>query len=948
MKCPTVFDFGGKLTCALPSLTTGDSSDKSVSYDIDHVYPAVFNDGTPEIIVYGEIGTEEFSKAHNQMVELTNAGKVKYILRHFISNRADNKVRISGYGVELQIKSTEYKAQDDKELKSDDSDDSGEETEEEVEGFLFNTLKSLHPEKIEKLAEMKQHLLDLNNDMAPMKVWQLQDLSMQAAQRIMASPEEERLKVMADLANNFPAHARSLSKTSVPKDLKKEVKKNSDIFYSTINVQPNDAALFINGQQFDMDYTDIFTIMDTIKSEERVLGGLGAIGLTAKQTQSLMTLDLGSKQQTYGVDVRDSAVHWINDIEKDKLYKGWPGTVQELLRPTFPGMLRSIKKNFFNIVVMCDPAKSESKPVLKLVESFYVHRAPTRIGLVFSVDTDLEKTGENDAGVAIVNAFNYISTNKEPYDALAFITDVYSKGEDSEDVSLSEVRETFMDSYGADVKMDDVFGEDSEYDVGRSLSEDFIIRSGLGSLPQVLMNGVPFEQKYLTSEDFEEQLLTTIMKETQVLQRAVYKNQLTDSMDILDYLMQRENIMPRLNHRILSSSTSPVIALAGHQEAGLSLDSFSGLDKRSMGATMAMHLPYLVGKESSKISKLRMVTVWVVVDLETPVGRAVAKSAVSHVKSTNQMRVGLIHNTPNPGMISKAAEAAVRNLGSSAACSLLSKILKEDTAKKQMDDLDEELFKIHRIFVKNVLAFDESKIGMITNGKVIGPLDDNEELTNNDFDLLEKLTMSQYGEKLVQAFHNHLDVNAPEISDQAMLIAGLLTSRPAGKPRQEVTYRSDQHSVIPLQPRFADRPAFDVVAVVDPISRGSQKISPVLLVLQQVINAKIRVFLNCVDKHSEMPNKSFFKQVLEPSVSFNDDSSLSAGPKAVLHNIPEQPILTLNMHTPDNWLVEPVKSVYDLDNIKLESIDSAVTSEWELGSLLLEGHCFESGSGNPP
>jgi len=969
MNCPTVFDLGGKLTCGLPDIKP--AADKSISYDIDHVYPSVYNDETPEVIVYGEIGTAELSEAHNQMVELANAGKVKYILRHFLSKRSDTKVRLSGYGVELQIKSTEYKAQDDKELKSDDSDDSGEETEEEVEGFLFNTLKSLHPEKIEKLAEMKQHLLDLNNDMAPMKVWQLQDLSMQAAQRIMASPEEERLKVMADLANNFPAHARSLSKTSVPKDLKKEVKKNSDIFYSTINVQPNDAALFINGQQFDMDYTDIFTIMDTIKSEERVLGGLGAIGLTAKQTQSLMTLDLGSKQQTYGVDVRDSAVHWINDIEKDKLYKGWPGTVQELLRPTFPGMLRSIKKNFFNIVVMCDPAKAESKPVLKLIESFYVHRAPTRIGLVFSVTTDLDKTGDNDAGVAIANAFNYISTNKEPYDALAFITDVYSKGEDSEDVSLGEVRDTFMDSYGADVKMDDVFGEDSEYDVGRSLSEDFITRSGLGSLPQVLMNGVPFEQKYLTSEDFEEQLLTTIMKETQVLQRAVYKNQLTDSMDILDYLMQRENIMPRLNHRILSSSTSPVIALAGHQEAGLSLDTFSGLDKRSMGATMANHLPYLVGKESSKISKLRMVTVWVVVDLETPVGRAVAKSAVSHVKSTNQMRVGFIHNTPNPGMISKAAEAAVRNLGSSAACSLLSKILKEDTAKKlmdgkkkladydipgvemndfikQMDELDEELFKIHRIFVKNVLAFDESKIGMITNGKVIGPLDENEELTNNDFDLLEKLTMSQYGEKLVQAFHNHLDVNAPEISDQAMLIAGLLTSRPAGKPRQEVTFRSDQHSVITLQPRFADRPAFDVVAVVDPISRGSQKISPVLLVLQQVINAKIRVFLNCVDKHSEMPNKSFFKQVLEPSVSFNDDGSLSAGPKAVFHNIPEQPILTLNMHTPDNWLVEPVKSVYDLDNIKLESIDSAVTSEWELGSLLLEGHCFESGSGNPP
>eukprot|EP00090_Calanus_glacialis_P019622 TRINITY_DN3011_c0_g1_i1.p1 TRINITY_DN3011_c0_g1~~TRINITY_DN3011_c0_g1_i1.p1 ORF type:complete len:1524 (+),score=468.92 TRINITY_DN3011_c0_g1_i1:46-4617(+) len=969
MKCPTVFDYGEKLSCSLPTLNGAAS--KSVGYDIDHVYPSVYTDDTPEVIVYGEVGTEELSVAHTKMVELANDGKVKYVLRHFVSRISDEKVRLSGYGVELQIKSTEYKAQDDTELDSEDNDDSSEETEEEVEGFLFNTLKSLHPDKVEKLSEMKQHLLDLNNDMAPMKVWQLQDLSLQAAQRIMASPAEERLKVMSDLASNFPSHARSLSKTTVPKDLKKEVKKNSEIFYSTINVQPNDAALFINGQHFDMDFTDIFTILDTLRSEERVLGGLGSLGLTAKQTQSLMTLDLGSKQQTYGVDVRDSAVHWINDIEKDKLYKGWPGTVQELLRPTFPGMLRSIKKNFFNIVVMCDPAKAASKPVLKLVESFYVHRAPTRIGLVFSVDTDLDKIGDNDAGVAIMNAFNYISTNKEPYDALAFITDVYSKGEDGEDVSLSEVRDTFMDSYGADVKMDDVFGEDSEYDVGRSLSEDFIIRSGLGSLPQVLMNGVPFEQKHLTSEDFEEQLLTTIMKETQVLQRAVYKNQLTDSMDLLDFLMQRENIMPRLNQRILSSSNTPMIALAGDQQAGLSLDSFSGLDKRSMGATLAKHLPYLVGKEGSKISKLRMVTVWVIVDLETPAGRAVAKAAVSHVKSTNQMRVGFVHNTPNPGMISRAVEAAVRNLGSSAAVSLLSKILKEDTANKlmegkkkladydipgvemndfikQMEEIDDELFKIHRTFVKNVLAFDESKIGVVTNGKVIGPLGDKEDLTNNDFDLLEKLTMSQYGEKLVQAFHNHLDVNTPEVSDQAMLVAGLLTSRPAGKPRQDISFKSDQHSVITVDPRFADRPAFDVVAVVDPISRGSQKISPVLMVLQQVLNAKIRVFLNCVDKHSEMPNKSFFKQVLEASVTFNDDGSLTAGPKAAFHNIPEQPILTLNMHTPDNWLVEPVKSVYDLDNIKLETIDGAVTSEWELGSLLLEGHCFESGSGNPP
>ena len=63
---------------------------------------------------------------------------------------------------------------------------------------------------------------------------------------------------------------------------------------------------------------------------------------------------------------------------------------------------------------------------------------------------------------------------------------------------------------------------------------------------------------------------------------------------------------------------------------------------------------------------------------------------------------------------------------------------------------------------------------------------------------------------------------------------------------------------------------------------------------------------------------------------------MSGGPKAVFQQVP------------DNWLVEPVRSVYDLENIKLEGIEGAVTSEWELGGLLLEGHCFEAGTGNLP
>lgn len=54
----------------------------------------------------------------------------------------DKKLRLSGYGVELQMKSTEYKATDDSDIK--DTEKSSEVTSdgmEEIEGINFMTLK---------------------------------------------------------------------------------------------------------------------------------------------------------------------------------------------------------------------------------------------------------------------------------------------------------------------------------------------------------------------------------------------------------------------------------------------------------------------------------------------------------------------------------------------------------------------------------------------------------------------------------------------------------------------------------------------------------------------------------------------------------------------------------------------------------------------------------------
>lgn len=67
------------------------------------------------------------------------------------------------------------------------------------------------------------------------------------------------------------------------------------------------------------------------------------------------------------------------------------------------------------------------------------------------------------------------------------------------------------------------------------------------------------------------------------------------------------------------------------------------------------------------------------------------------------------------------------------------------------------------------------------------------------------------------------------------------------------------------------------------------------------------------------------------------------GPVAKFLDIPESPLLTLNMITPEGWLVETVHSNCDLDNIHLEDVSYNVMSykEREKGQILIS--CYNCG-----
>ncbi|KAG7227632.1 hypothetical protein INR49_005447 [Caranx melampygus] len=922
--CPAFVSIHGQHSCSTKDvkklLKAAAGRPKPYLYKNDHTYPGVNKTDVPVVILYAEIGTKKFTSFHKVLSEKAQQGTLVYVLRHFVVNPKPQKMLLSGYGVELAIKSTEYKAVDDTKVKDSKTvSNTDDEDNDEVQG------KS-HPDLKEQLIELRKHLLESTNDMAPLKVWEMQDLSFQAAARIVSVPKFDALKLIRDLSQNFPSKARSLTRVAVKQEMRKEIEENQKHLSETIGVHPGDGELFINGLHIDLDTHNPFSILDILRREAKVLEGLHNLGIKGELQGKLLKLPVNAVDDSYALDIRHPAIMWINDIENDPMYRSWPAGVQELLRATFPGVIRQIRRNFFNLVLFLDPVQEESVELVKLAELFYKHKIPLRIGFVFVVNTKDEIDGFSDAGVGFYRLLNYIA---DEYDLSQALMSVVS------DAAL------------------------------------FYKKSGLGALPLALFNGVPLSPDEMDPEELETIILQRIMDTTTAFQRAVFMGQLTEGSDVVDYLMEQANVVPRMNPLILGTdrkyldfTATPVV------DDWEDTTMFSFLDSRDKTAVIAKRMKYFTNSDEDGMST---VTMWIVGDLEKASGRKLLLNALKHVKASPGVRVGVIDNpsgkpSEDNTVLYRAIWASFLTQKNKATAEFVQKLLKEESSQllqqgtkikdlliqgmdadafeKKFNTMEEDFIRSQQVFCRDVLKLSPGERAVISNGRILGPFEEQEEFTVEDFHLLEKITLSGSAAK-VKARVKEMGIKSKHASDLVMKVDALLTAAPKGEVRRDVHFIKDSHSVLSLSPR-ENEVFYDVVAIVDPLTREAQKMSSLLIVLSQVVNVRLQVFMNCRAKLSEMPLKSFYRFVLESDVAFMANDTVSPGPLARFMELPESPLLTLNMITPESWMVQAVRSPHDLDNIHLQEVSGVVTAEYELEHLLLEGHCFDLSTGQPP
>ncbi|XP_037705016.1 UDP-glucose:glycoprotein glucosyltransferase 1 isoform X2 [Choloepus didactylus] len=973
--CNSFFSVHGKKTCDFDTLETlvltASERPKPLLFKGDHRYPSASPE-TPVVIFYSEIGSEEFSNFHRQLTSKSNAGKINYVFRHYISNPREEPVYLSGYGVELAIKSTEYKAKDDTQVQGTEVNTTviGENDPiDEVQGFLFGKLRDLHPGLKGQLKELRKHLVESTNEMAPLKVWQLQDLSFQTAARILAAPAELALVVMKDLSQNFPTKARAITKTSVSSELRTEVEENQKYFKGTLGLQPGDSALFINGLHIDLDTQDIFSLFDVLRNEARVMEGLHRLGIEGLSLHNILKLNIQPSEADYAVDFRSPAISWINNLEVDSRYNSWPSTLQELLRPTFPGVIRQIRKNLHNMVFIVDPAHETTAELINTAEMFLSNHIPLRIGLIFVVNDAEDVDGMQDAGVAVLRAYNYVAQEMDDYHAFQTLINIYNKVRTGDTVKVEHVVSVLENKYSY-VEVNSILGIDSAYDQNRKEARAYHQQTGVGPLPVVLFNGMPLEKEQLDPDELETITMHKILESTTFFQRAVYLGELSHDQDVVEYIMNQPNVVPRINSRILTAEREYLDLTATNNFFVDDYARFTVLDSQGKTAAVANSMNYLTKKDDSFI---RPVTFWIVGDFDSPSGRQLLYDAIKHQKSSNNVRISMINNphediTYENTRISRAIWAALQTQASNSAKNFITKMAKEETAEAlaagagigdfSVGGMDFSLFKevfesskmdfilSHAMYCREVLKLKKGQRAVISNGRVIGPLEDHELFNQDDFHLLENVILKTSGQK-IKSHIQQLRVEEDVASDLVMKVGALLSAQPKGDARVENQFFEDRHSAIKLRPKEGET-YFDVVAVIDPVTREAQRLASLLLVLTQLINMNLRVFMNCQSKLSDMPLKSFYRYVLEPEISFTSDNSFAKGPIAKFLDMPQSPLFTLNLNTPESWMVESVRTPYDLDNIYLEEVDRVVAAEYELEYLLLEGHCYDVTTGQPP
>ena len=938
--------FSGQRYCS-PELESDSAQPLGAVGDSVHDLPfdrvlGDLSDSRPSVL-YGDISSASFRNFHKTINSRAKDGKASYRVRYKPSASTEPKpLTVSGYGVELALKRTDYIVIDDRQ-----------EGEERNESSTNSGNGVLREEEL--------------SDLRPLSSSELLRLGMKAASFVLAS--DEPLDTLAKLSQDFPKHSGSIAGTNISDEFIQEHVRNREIILPAgFNV------LWINGVQIMPRDLNPYSLLEHLRRERKMINGVRELGLSGPEAIDLLSHEAitasSIDQEALRYDWRDDSeggdvIMWLNDIEKDKRYSEWSDSVSALLQRTYPGQLPSVRRDIHNLVIPVDFANyADVTLVVENLQNFVKRKLPIRFGLVPQI--------KSSASAEQARIVHYL------LDTYGLVTVLDYLGYTIEGAGRKlgqPQQQSFLRAIdGRKVRRDRIpipfqgvlDSNDSDERLDRSKS--YLRRLGVEEgTPSIFMNGVPIAR----TEEWLQVMSSRVGLDNRLVQQAVFEGSVTEDDWLPDLYLAKANLrrvpavvpeddsdirhvdlanLPEIaNLPSIKADKDTIEREFAHMTIIADFNTLSGLEQMMEAwlfraqhdnvEVALLHVPSLLASDEDSNTEFQLIAEEDIMSyILDRFDTLVSEDRVA----SDELQSNLELKFPERQRIYKLMFDA--GSGNS------------PLSKDQKAAVDWSTF-------RNIVQASGLRPGqkaIILNGRVVGPLQHNSStLEVEDLDVLyayerkkrllpAALAIQGLGleDKASSPFAFAKISNLIALSHVSDVPEGIFEAPPTVRTSVFKNFNSS-HTAVKVG--NIDTANVQIYASIDPASEVAQRWIPIIKTLSELDGMYACIFLNPRERLEDLPVKRFYRSVLEPKPKFADNGALE-GLRAQFGGLPADALLNMGMDLPPSWLVAPQESVHDLDNIKLSAVksDTDIDAIFELEHILIEGHSRDVTLGPPP
>ncbi|CEP14268.1 hypothetical protein [Parasitella parasitica] len=921
----------------------------------------------PTVALY----TDRFSNKFALFLDALRHHNVAHVIRYRPSiTNVPVPLYLSGYGVEMALKKTDYLVIDDRSSQKASS----------IKDKISNMGKKFG----QSLFQATQ-----NEAIEPVTPSEIHRLGFKAAQYV--SKSSNPLTTLNQLVQDFPKYAKSVSELDIDTAFEEEILDNQLNF-----LRAGMSAVWLNGKGLEFSQMDPFFLIRALRSERKLVAAFENLGFTAKDAIEVMSnpaltiaTQAGNAAHNEIFDMRDTAaepfVVWWNDLEKDTRYSEWTSSLEGYIRPQYPGQLLPVKRNVFNLIMIEDLGQRDS--IARVVNELHMmikRLVPVRFGIVSIIKE------KDSLSTKMAQSLSYMIQEHGKGAGMNFLTlvleTIHSEGEG--ELTLETIANSFAKTVsrsgkpksGKKTSFEEALATQDAY---TQASSSFLKRMQIAELgPQdgvMFINGKLLE--FNEERPWVQVLMPALHEITREIQRMVYLGDFLDeSFDFYEYTMSQPNVVKHRNSYIVPSNVHPLVI----QEFATAKRS----DKLRYFQTAA------------NTTQQASINLWVLADLDTASGARLAFEALSYAQTNPKVRIALIHNSADARNDQDATAPIVDHDNQPTVSDLLGNLIFANKAigieqlSKFVENAIEQVNKRSssgNLAPESIIpgspiiemeakaqsenwkalvdalgkdGLDKSFNGIVVNSRLVGPLPPSAVFSKENFAALVDLEYSKRIAPVEQAIAQ-VKYAIPASDDLADVITRIsvliekdkaITSKSVVEENEPV-YRHRVYDKIPKTKHTRlvigdpDNSFLQIGFIIDPLSETAQKWVPLINTLATIEGVSVIMHLNPINGLEELPLKRFYRYVFDNEPHFDPATGVQEIPTAYFGELPTDPLYTLGVETSNAWHVTVREANMDLDNILLNSLskeEHGVSAVYELENILLEGHCLDSSSKSPP